>query len=198
MEYYNEDYLAHHGVKGQKWGVRRYQNKDGSLTNAGKKRRYLDDDGALTRAGKKQMKKLNRMDEGDNIDRYYRKLAQRNVDKFSSKKDPVSKVLTKLNKKHVSNYDKVIARNKEAIGKVINDMKDQKVDVVIRYDPDANKMYYKQSDAQSTRAKDSKLYRNEGISISRDEEGRIASVKVKDANEKSIKKANKIARNGYY
>ena len=30
--------LYHWGVKGQKWGVRRYQNKDGSLTPAGKKR----------------------------------------------------------------------------------------------------------------------------------------------------------------
>lgn len=32
------DYLVHHGIKGQKWGVRRYQNEDGSYTEAGKKR----------------------------------------------------------------------------------------------------------------------------------------------------------------
>ena len=34
----DSDELAHYGVKGMKWGVRRYQNKDGSYTNAGKKR----------------------------------------------------------------------------------------------------------------------------------------------------------------
>jgi hypothetical protein len=32
------EYLAHHGILGQKWGVRRYQNADGTLTTEGKKR----------------------------------------------------------------------------------------------------------------------------------------------------------------
>lgn len=32
------NYLMHHGVKGMRWGIRRFQNKDGSLTAAGKKR----------------------------------------------------------------------------------------------------------------------------------------------------------------
>ena len=35
------DYLAHYGIKGQKWGVRRFQNEDGSLTSDGKKRLTL-------------------------------------------------------------------------------------------------------------------------------------------------------------
>ena len=39
----SSDELYHHGIKGQKWGRRRFQNEDGSLTPAGKER--YDDDG---------------------------------------------------------------------------------------------------------------------------------------------------------
>ena len=39
MYYTDNDFrLYHHGIKGQKWGVRRYQNPDGSLTDEGRKR----------------------------------------------------------------------------------------------------------------------------------------------------------------
>jgi len=43
----NNNYLAHHGIKGQKWGVRRFQNPDGTLTDAGKARYRKENDFAL-------------------------------------------------------------------------------------------------------------------------------------------------------
>ena len=48
--------LQHWGIKGMKWGVRRYQNKDGSLTPAGKKRYDRD------KADNLSKKKENRID----------------------------------------------------------------------------------------------------------------------------------------
>jgi len=37
--------LYHHGIKGQKWGVRRFQNEDGSLTSAGRQRYKMSEAG---------------------------------------------------------------------------------------------------------------------------------------------------------
>lgn len=37
-------YLAHWGIKGQKWGIRRYQNEDGTYTSEGKRRRRVSEE----------------------------------------------------------------------------------------------------------------------------------------------------------
>lgn len=63
------DFLMHHGILGQKWGVRRYQNEDGSYTSAGKARRSNN--------STKQLSK---------IDKKYDKLAKKDAKKFARAK----------------------------------------------------------------------------------------------------------------
>ena len=41
---WEENYLAHYGIKGQSWGIRRFQNEDGTLTEEGKQRYGVDGD----------------------------------------------------------------------------------------------------------------------------------------------------------
>lgn len=54
---YVDEFFAHHGIKGQKWGIRRWQNLDGTLTDEGKKR-YIkakerwSDEGIVKRSNK--------------------------------------------------------------------------------------------------------------------------------------------------
>lgn len=71
-----KDELYHHGIKGQKWGVRRYQNADGSLTAAGS-RRY-------NKIEKKYNKQLQKSEKAD---AKVMALRQKNRDKISSKYD---------------------------------------------------------------------------------------------------------------
>lgn len=50
------DYIAHHGIKGMHWGIRRYRNRDGTLTNAGKER--YNSDGHVNRLSSERKQQL--------------------------------------------------------------------------------------------------------------------------------------------
>lgn len=75
MGFTAQDYLMHHGIKGQKWGVRRFQNSDGTYTDAGAKRRakYLTSEGGLTKKGvrkfRKEYKKLQKLQDRADINK---------------------------------------------------------------------------------------------------------------------------------
>ena len=70
---YDPNALYHHGILGQKWGVRRYQNRDGSYTSAGQKRYSLGQQIAKKNLdySKREQERNNRLDE---INDYSRKV----------------------------------------------------------------------------------------------------------------------------
>lgn len=75
---YNQEFY-HHGILGMKWGIRRFQNSDGSLTDAGKKRYYADSSGRMT---KRTIKEYNKeaKEKMDKADALYSKLDRHVID----------------------------------------------------------------------------------------------------------------------
>lgn len=55
-DYLKTKELYHHGIKGQKWGYRRYQNEDGTFTEAGKERYNVNESGKITGEGKRKFR----------------------------------------------------------------------------------------------------------------------------------------------
>ena len=96
MWQYNNE-LYHWGIKGMKWGVRRYQNKDGTLTPAGKKR-YSDSIGEsssvspdYTRAH--TAKKVSEMSDQELRDRLNRLNMESNYQRLTAKPSTMKKAV---------------------------------------------------------------------------------------------------------
>lgn len=99
--------LYHHGIKGQRWGVRRFQNPDGSLTAKGIKRisenkyganRFSKYDGTAKKQAKlespRQFKKaLNNVEQGISEEKYYLSKVRDKTSKVESKRDRVDEKL---------------------------------------------------------------------------------------------------------
>ena len=92
-----EIYVKHSGIKGMRWGVRRYQNKDGSLTPAGKNR-YNDQPGDSR--SKKRVKdmsdeELNRVLKRARMESEYKQLRRDSIDAGMKFADTVGNKIVK-------------------------------------------------------------------------------------------------------
>lgn len=96
---YSDEYLCHWGVKGMKWGVRRFQNEDGTLTPAGK-----------IRYAKEQTKKSNKA-----ARIAYKKYSQLN----SEKRQEISSDLTETEKQTIVYGAKKNLNRSIAIGSLV-------------------------------------------------------------------------------
>lgn len=89
------DYLAHYGIKGQKWGVRRFQNEDGSLTPAGKEHYGLSNGGSGNEklAGRyaREVKKLKKLSDKADVD-----LQRSRAEKYDSRAKKAGKAAAGL------------------------------------------------------------------------------------------------------
>ena len=113
-------YIEHHGIKGQKWGRRRYQNKDGSLTPEGKLRHNQDEPPTRTKKEQRQVRKMQK-----SYDKLHRK---EYANAYNKSADYANKVLIpSINKKYKDvdlsdpdTYDKYFREYEDSFVQVFN------------------------------------------------------------------------------
>lgn len=129
--------LFHHGIKGQKWGVRRFQNKDGTLTAAGSKR-YSIDNGELKSRIKKSFDAKNFREKNTADDEVFdylkNSMSNRHYKKISAARDEYLKASRLVDTSNDSNYEERYARFDKAdkkltaeCNKFIDDMLDSEL-----------------------------------------------------------------------
>ena len=119
-QYQNTDELYHHGILGMKWVVRRYQNKDGSLTPKGKKR-YSEDYNEsrnIKRKGIKRMSNddLRKVNNRDSLERTYKNNNSK-VGKTIAIVGTTAGVIGSLNA-ILKNSPRVVANGKKAVNRI--------------------------------------------------------------------------------
>lgn len=119
--------LYHWGIKGQKWGVRRFQNKDGSLTSAGRKRQKQNmsqdakDAYAIKKKKVSEMSnvELRKLNERQNLERNYKSLNPSVISKGAKAVGTTAAALGTIVALR-KNGKQVIAMGKSAVNAVSN------------------------------------------------------------------------------